>query len=393
MNNAINNKKNISSDDINNFLENLDTIENQYNKNQKSKYVVNLSETTSSKLGHNTPLHYAARYATSAKEIKTIIRKGYKINSVDDNLYTPLMLAARYNKHIGVIKTLLKAGATLNSFDKYKKNAIQLALESNPSNRIVMELLQTQKLPKNKFKQTALMIAAMSNPSSSVIEALIKNGEDVNAKDTNGFTPLMYAAASNTHPSIIKTLIKNGADINITAIQGLTALHIAAGASWIMYKLNCLDKEREYYASNPNAVKALLEHTSNINVKDEDNNTPLLHAIIHQAWVKRKFSKNPPLSKNKTTIKQLLKHNANVNSTDKKGMSPLMHYIYSEPEADVVKLLLKAGADVNLKTQKGETAMSFTREIHTAFHWDFPKEQWRWKKYNIAAKLMEKYIK
>ena len=395
MKKANNNKKNISSNDINNFLENLDTIENQYNKTNKSKYPVNLSATTSSKLGHNTPLHYAAHYATSAKEVKTVLKKGYNINSVDDNLYTPLMIAAKYNKHIGVVKTLLKAGATLNSLDKYKKDALRLALEENSSDKVVMELLQNRKIQKNKLKQTPLMIAAMSNPSSSVIEALIKNGEDVNAKDINGFTPLMYASACNTHPSIIKTLIKNGADINATALQGLTALHIASGASWIMYKLDCLNKENEYFASNPNAVKTLLEYKANINNKDENNNTPLLHAIIHQAWIKRNFAKNSsvPLSKSKTTIKQLLNHNADVNLTDKDGMSPLMHYVYSKPEADIVKLLLNAGADVNLKTPSGKTAMSFTREIHTAFHWDLPKEKWGWKQYDTAAKLMEKYIK
>ena len=351
-----------------------------------------MKQSASNKIEHQTPLHYFAQYATSAKKIKSIIQKNYKINSINDNLYTPLMIAAKYNKHSEVIEELLKAGANIQSLDKYKKDALQLALESNPSFKVVEKLLSIKLKRKNKLKQTPLMLAARSNPSSKVIEGLIKHGEDVNATDIYGFTPLMYAAATNTNPSIIKTLIKNGADINATTPQGINALHIASGALWLMHKHDCLDKERYFYASNPNAIKALIKCNADINSQDKNNNTPLLHSIIHQVYMRRLNKETPRLSTSKRAINELLRNHADPNITDKDGMTPLMHYIYSCPEIDIVKLLLKSGADVNIKTPKGLTAMSFTREIHPAFRWDFGKERWGWKNYNIAAKLIEKYI-
>src|SRR5271157_906333 len=67
---------------------------------------------------------------------------------------------------------------------------------------------------------TPLMDAADYNPSSEVIATLLKAGADVNAWDTLGMTALNWAAMHNQNPKVIATLLKAGADPEARDIGG-----------------------------------------------------------------------------------------------------------------------------------------------------------------------------
>ena len=385
---------NISEKDIQSFLK--DPFNTSAAKEPKIKIVKCVNgkiEQGSDKFFCETLLHTTARYTASSKSIKLLLAENYKINALDDALRTPLMVAAQYNTHANIVKTLIKSGAKLDIVDCYKKTALQRALENNTSAKVILELLKlSPKKVYKSLKQTPLMIAARTNPSVKVIKMLLENGEDINARDANGMTPLMYAASSNTNPRIISTLLDYGAQIDAKTTEGLNALHIAAGAKWLIK--DCWDKEQEYVAANPAAIKVLIAYGSNVNETDATGRTPLLHAIEHKVWIQRYFgfSKKLEFSELKKVIKLLLENGANVNVADNEGMTALMHYIYSKPEVNIVKMLLKYGADVNMRNNKGKTAMDFTHEIHRAFHCDADKKLWQWENYEKAAKIIRKYI-
>jgi len=60
------------------------------------------------------------------------------------------------------------------------------------------------------------------------------------------------------------------------------------------------------------------------------------------------------------TIKTMLANDANINTRDKNGMTPLMHASYNG-YADIVEILLKKGANVNKKNNNGETALMLAK--------------------------------
>src|SRR6185295_8891621 len=62
-------------------------------------------------------------------------------------------------------------------------------------------------------------------------------------------------------------------------------------------------------------------------------------------------------------IRVLLDARANVNARDVAGMTPLMFAVASEnQDAEVIKLLLAAGADTKVQTTTGETALVWARK-------------------------------
>jgi ankyrin repeat protein len=74
------------------------------------------------------------------------------------------------------------------------------------------------------FGMTPLYFAAMKG-HKEVAELLIANDADVNAKNTNDWTPLHQVATKE----IAELLIAEGADVNVNDRGGSTPLHFVAG--------------------------------------------------------------------------------------------------------------------------------------------------------------------
>ncbi len=96
----------------------------------------------------------------------------------------------------------------------------------------------------------------------SGMEKAIQQGEDINAKNSKGYTALMLAVLNNRLEAM-KILLKNGADteVYIDKFNRTTALHIAASKGYTK------------------AFFTLLDHGANINSKDNMGKTPFYFAV------------------------------------------------------------------------------------------------------------------
>lgn len=121
---------------------------------------------------------------------------------------------------------------------------------------------------KNTWDETALMFL-VKNRSSGVelVKFFIESGADVNAKDVHGKTPLMYAAENNPDVDVIKALMEGksflfffnsgGADVNAKTNDGTTALMFALANP------------------NPEVIPVIIRAGADVNAKDKKGNTPL----------------------------------------------------------------------------------------------------------------------
>ena len=130
---------------------------------------------------------------------------------------------------------------------------------------------------KNTFGKTPLHISCF-NGHLDAINILIKNGAELNAKTSNGFTPLMMAVQFKDSESnklnpmndfrlssvaiMIKSLIRSGADINSVNNDNETVLHIIIKKGKTSIHLSSI-------------TRMLMEYGVDVNIKDINGITAL----------------------------------------------------------------------------------------------------------------------
>lgn len=90
-------------------------------------------------------------------------------------------------------------------------------------------------------------------------------------------------------------------------------------------------------------ISSHVRQTDNINMKDEDGKTPLIHAIKNNQKI--------------WTIRELLDAGACVKLSDNDGWTPLMWAASRNNHFAVFKTLVRAGADIEAKSNKGARAL------------------------------------
>jgi len=164
---------------------------------------------------------------------------------------------------------------------------------------------------KNKWKHSILheatYYAVYSKEREEILKAIIKSKIiDVNTKDKEGETALHIVARSgNNVVRIIKILTKAGIDVNAVSSSGETALHLAIEYAKIE-SFKCKDKI--------NNVLFLIENGADVNIKKEEDGNYPLHLAIKNGNVE--------------IVKLLLKAGANINAKNKIGHTPFSAAVY-----------------------------------------------------------------
>lgn len=210
--------------------------------------------------------------------------------------------------------------------------------------------------------RTPLMYAA-SKSNVDIVEKLLKRGAEINAKDTDGWTPLMFAI-SRDNPSdkmeIIEKLLAHGADINLPDNQGKTAMDLAFEAKNVQIANSIL---RNYAArrglevtsgnllldtiqeKNYSFVRALLKiPRMDITAKNVNGQTALMLAVEDgQAEIIGEI---------------LAKDNTIINETNKDGFTALM-LATLKGDAKAVSLLLQSPiVNLDIADKRGRTALT-----------------------------------
>jgi hypothetical protein len=156
----------------------------------------------------------------------------------------------------------------------------------------------------------------------TIVELLLKNGADIEATRSDGWTPLFWAA-NNGRVDVAKILLDKGAGVEATDKTGWTPLFWAANTGHV------------------DMINLLVEKGADIEAADINEETPLSAAVI---------------SGNIDAVKLLLEKGANIDAANKWGVSPI--YTASDSESvDVLNLLLEKGADIEAVDIYGETPL------------------------------------
>nr|XP_025045650.1 ankyrin-3-like [Pelodiscus sinensis] len=196
------------------------------------------------------------------------------------------------------------------------------------------------KLKKDYSKAVSIFDAATKGDLPDLKNVLKKN--DINAVNSSNET-LLHIAAANGHATIIEYLINKGAELDVKDKKGRTPLHRAP------------EKGQD------DAVDVLLQAGTYIYSLDKEAKTPLHLAAQndHIHILKRILKEEVRCYKNRQNFlhmaalkdesnlaQMLLKNGATVDAKDEKGQTAL-GYAISQGSEKTVKVLLEAGASID----------------------------------------------
>ncbi len=316
--------------------------------------------------------------------VRTLLKQKADVNAAHGDGATALHWAA-YNDDLEMVKTLLADGANVNAATR--EGAITpLFMACTNGNSAVIEMLLKAGAGANSVKAngtTALMLAASSG-SADAVKVLLDHGAAINAKEAvHGQTALMFAAALN-RDAVIKLLLARGADANVaTAIRKLEKVRFdqdgnivedrpaAKGAGTnaaeetnphadldaLARSLGFKSSEYRLAKPKPRAGDVAARGPRKIGADFMGGMTALLYAARegHQR-----------------AAHALVEAGADVNEVSGDKFSPLAMAIING-HLDLAKYLLDHGADPNLASETGITALYATIDVQWAPKTWFPQ--------------------
>ncbi len=299
-------------------------------------------------------IHDAVR-SGDLEKVKTILQcQAEWLNSPDQNQKTPLHLALE-SGHADIAKYLIGQGADINLKDKDK--AAPLHNAAYLGNLEIVDILLKKgavSLNEGNFRGQTPLHFACERGHPEVANRLLDAGADMEARDMIGRTPLMTTGISK-NIRIAKDLIKRGADINAVVKRGpatYTTITIAARYGFKDLVDLLVDKDASI-------SKDTLEPTLTFAVQ---MGHPRLFEYVLKNGVDLAVvrEKDPSFVFDVATggsveiMKALLDHSFDVDQKDKDGWTPL-HIAAVEGKIEMIEFLISMGISKDARNMKGET--------------------------------------
>jgi ankyrin repeat protein len=323
----------------------------------------------------DTPLMSVTRVGR-LDAVTLLLDRGAHVDATDATYQqTALMVAVREN-HPDIVKLLIARGASVNAKTRVGRTPAWVLPNSQPGFGHGIGIVRGGSPDRGRRApipgaMTPLMYAARDGRLDTV-RMLLDAGAEIDARDANDITPLI-SAITNNHPGVARYLIERGADIKAVDWYGRTPL-------WAAVETRNMDLDNATFVNSIDRapflelIQVLLERGADPNARTKEVppvRNDFLRITASLSWVD--FTGQTPfitaaLAGDVTLMKLLLKHGADPNIPTFAGTTALMaaagvnwvvDQTYDEGQAallEAVKLCVELGLDVNAVNSMGLTA-------------------------------------
>lgn len=297
-----------------------------------------------------TSLFEAAR-ENDLETLQRCLADGHAVNAVNESGQTPLHIAAAAG-HADIALALLSAGADTMALDREGLRPSELTAD-------VLIRTACAKGEASRLRELAAYAAAEAGDATALSRGL-REGVSPNAAGPENRGNLLSAAISAGSVKCAKMLLKAGAQPNGTLQDGKTMLHIAAGRGNKEITLALLQAGADPLAEAGNGASPLHDAVWNGRVQTIIAMLPYYKAVDY-CPLGRGLGDPVTMAMwrgNTDVLKAFLEGGLNPNLAKFKK-SPLLVLAVKLKNAEMVRLLLKAGADKNAKDQDGKCAADY----------------------------------
>ena len=295
-------------------------------------------------------LHIASRLGR-VELVEVLCQRGAPLDAVSARGFSALALAIHHGQP-SVATALLAAGANIDESAESGKNALSVALSAGRTSLADM-LLDAGADPNHRMgddERPLLMQIAVNGPPE-MISLLISRGAEVDAENAFGVTSYQAASAAGRE-EVALTLRVHGAsstgEDEQQLLRDVASKRVGKVAAALVRGVSA--RARDHHGMNAlmHAAKvgstpilaALIDADVELEAKDALGRTALVHACLENQV---------------RAAKRLLKAGA---STGEAGQPTPLTTAAFETNAELVRLLVSGGADVNAPNHLGNTALA-----------------------------------
>jgi len=302
-----------------------------------------------------TPLQCAARTG-NLEMAALLINAGAEVDATGEAGHTPPLSFAVLFNQLDMIRFLIEKGAEVNVRDGEGASPLDYAAWQGSLDVVAMLLAHGARLNESATQTGATPInEAAYRGHTAVIQYLLQFHPNLEIPDKKGYGPLENAirmgkedsallllepeakfsddaveiAIKRDESRLIRELLRRKKDGGATLESGFTPLDLAASSGSV------------------NATRVLLESGADANAAGRNGSTPLEDASL------KGFE---------SIVTLLLDHGAQVNQVNSDSGTTALYAAAAFGRDEIVKLLLKRGADPSLCGRNGKTALQATVE-------------------------------
>ncbi|XP_029598241.1 protein phosphatase 1 regulatory subunit 12A isoform X10 [Salmo trutta] len=212
-----------------------------------------------------------------------------------------------------------------------------------------------KKKTKVKFDDGAVFLAACSSGDTEEVLRMIDRGADINYANVDGLTAL-HQACIDDNVDMVTFLVEHGAAINQPDNEGWIPLHAAASCGYMDIA--------EYLIGQGASVGVVnSEGETPLDIAEEEAMEELLKNEINRQGVDIEAARKEEERIMLRDARQWLNSGTINDVRHAKSGGTALHVAAAKGYAEVLKLLIQAGYDVNIKDFDGWTP------LHAASHW------------------------